>query len=167
MPVHRLDNARWGFVSNCFVCEPANAGGLQIAFIHDDEDQTVSARFSLGDRFSGTPRYLHGGVALAVLDEAMAWGAIALAGVFALTRSTEARFVRPVVLDAPHRVEARLVDRAAPVDGNGDLAMAAVITDEDGATCVEASARFTPMSAASAGGAIGILGGDDTRYVRG
>ncbi len=74
-----LENARWGFESNCFVCEPRNDAGLRIPFFHDEASATVTATFTLDDRFSGAPSYLHGGVLLAVLDEAMAWATIALA----------------------------------------------------------------------------------------
>ncbi len=72
----RLHNEDWGFDSNCFVCEPRNDGGLQIPFHHDLERDLVAATFTLGDRFSGAPSYVHGGVTLAVLDEAVAWATI-------------------------------------------------------------------------------------------
>ena len=42
MPVERLENSRWGFGSNCFVCEPANSRGMQIPFSHDT-DRGVTA----------------------------------------------------------------------------------------------------------------------------
>ena len=73
MALVRLRNDAWQFRSNCFVCEPSNTAGLAIPFFHDDEAGTVVADFTLDERFSGAPHYVHGGVALAVLDEAMAW----------------------------------------------------------------------------------------------
>lgn len=163
MPVTPLDNARWGFESNCFVCEPRNETGLRLRFFHDDTAGLVVADLNLGSRFSGPPRYVHGGVILAVLDEAMAWATIALAGSFALTRTSEARFRRPVALDQPHRVEARVVDDP----GDGTLAMAGVVVDGLGRCCVEATACFAVMSPAVAGAAIGPLVGDDAGFVRG
>jgi acyl-coenzyme A thioesterase PaaI-like protein len=94
--VEPLLNSRWGFESNCFVCEASNTEGLRIPFLHDAEQRRVVAGFELDDRFSGAPSYVHGGIVLAVLDEAMAWAAIAVAGVFAVTKETTTRFRRPV-----------------------------------------------------------------------
>ena len=163
MTRHRLENAAWGFASRCFVCEPANAAGLRIPFFHDDEAGTVVAEFTLDGAFSGTPNYVHGGVVLAVLDEAMAWATIALAGTFALTRTTSATFVRPVAVGRPHRVEARVAGRGA----DGTLETTAVVTDAAGRPCAEAGARFVPMTRAQAEAAVGEVGGRDAGYVRG
>jgi hypothetical protein len=55
MPVERLENSRWGFGSNCFVCEPANARGMQVPFSHDTDRGVVFADFTLGPEFSGAP----------------------------------------------------------------------------------------------------------------
>ncbi len=107
MAVHALENARWGFESNCFVCEPRNDAGLRIPFEHDDEAGVVRATFTLDDRFSGAPTYVHGGVVLSVLDEAMSWATIAIGGVFAVTSETSTRFLRPVRVGRDHAVEAR------------------------------------------------------------
>ena len=163
MTLHRLDNRTWGFASNCFVCESANDGGLRIPFFHDDEAGTVVAEFTLDERFSGTPRYVHGGVTLAVLDEAMAWAAIALAGAFAVTRTTTATFRHPVQVGAPHRVEATLAGR----NDDASLALAAVVLDGAGRRCVDAEAEFVPLTAGQAGAAFGHVSGDDARFVRG
>lgn len=163
MALRRLENQAWGFRSNCFVCEPANDAGLGLSFFHDEEAGVVRADLTLDDRFSGPPQYVHGGVALAVLDEAMAWAAIALAGTFALTRSSSATFLRPVKVGAPYRVEARL----EASDPDGTLRTGAAILDGAGRPCVEATATFVPMDPATAAAAIGEVSGDDTRFVRG
>src|SRR5436309_15094640 len=105
-----LDNAAWGFDTNCFVCEPANPRGLGVRFFHDDVAGVVEADFQLGDAFSGVPHYVHGGVLLAVMDEAMAWASIALAKRFAVVQSTATTFDRPVRLDERYRVEATVQD---------------------------------------------------------
>jgi acyl-coenzyme A thioesterase PaaI-like protein len=159
----RLQNAAWGFASNCFVCEAANPDGLGIVFFHDTDAGLVSAEFVLGERFSGAPNYVHGGITLAVLDEAMAWAAIALAGSFALTRTTTTRFRRPVRVDRPHRVEGRLEGR----NGDGSLDLSAVVLDAEGRSCAEARADFVPMDAGRAVAAIGCVPGDDAEYVGG
>ena len=161
--LHRLDNKAWGFESNCFVCEQANAGGMRIAFFADDEAGLVVADFILDDTFSGPPNYVHGGVILAVMDEAMAWATIALAGAFALTRTTTSTFHRPVLVGAPHRVEARV----GPPAADAALETGAIVFDAERRPCAESSARFVPLDRNRAASAIGPVQGDDARFVKG
>lgn len=156
MARHHLDNARWGFASNCFVCEPSNRAGLGIAFVHDDEAGLVEAEFCLGGSFTGAPNYVHGGLVLAILDEAMAWAAIALGGAFALTRTTSATFFRPVGVDRSHRVVGRLDGR----DGDGIMDLSALVSRvSDGDPCAQGRARFAPLPAGRARQAIGAEAG--------
>jgi uncharacterized protein (TIGR00369 family) len=163
MATSRLENARWGFESNCFVCEPRNPAGLGIAFEHDDETDVVRAQFTLDDRFSGAPTYVHGGVVLAILDEAMSWATIAVGRVFAVTGETSTRFLRPVRVGRDHVVEAR-VDEAA----DDRLTTSATVLDAKGRSCAEARATFVPLGPAQAVDALGVVPtGEDARYVRG
>ncbi len=163
MATHALENARWGFESNCFVCEPRNDAGLRIPFEHDDETDVVRATFTLDDRFSGAPTYVHGGVVLAVLDEAMSWATIAVGGVFAVTSESTTRFLRPVRVGRDHAVEAR-VDEAA----DDRLGTSATVLDGKGRACAEARATFVPLGPAQVVDALGVAPtGEDARYVRG
>lgn len=143
--LRRLHNQDWGFDSNCFVCEPRNDGGLQIAFDHDLEHDVVVATFSLGDRFSGAPSYVHGGVTLAVLDEAMAWATIAIGGKFAVTAETTTRFLRPVLVGKTYRVEARLTSQTAQ-----QIWTTARVSLGEGKLCAEATATFSILGEAQA-----------------
>ncbi len=162
MTVRRLDNRSWGFESNCFVCEPRNAAGLRIPFDHDDEAGVVRAEFTLDERFSGAPTYLHGGVTLAVLDEAMAWATIAVGGKFATTTETTTRFLRPVRVGRTYAVVARLGAQA-----DADMQTSAQVLDHKDRVCAEATATFTVLSAARAVDALGTEAtGDDAGYVR-
>jgi hypothetical protein len=52
-PLHNRD---WGFETNCFVCEPANASGLRVRFMHDEQGRRVVAPFNLSNVFSGAPQ---------------------------------------------------------------------------------------------------------------
>ncbi|MGI8808540.1 MAG: PaaI family thioesterase [Acidimicrobiales bacterium] len=156
-----LTNAGWGFETNCYVCEPANRLGLRIPFFHDDEADVVTAEFRLGAEYSGAPHYVHGGVLLAVLDEAMAWAAIALAGRFAVVQSTATTFGRPVRIDELHRVEASVHDRTDTA-----VTARAFVADDAGRRCAEARARLVVLSTAVAGSAIGPVTGADIRYLR-
>ena len=106
--MERLSNERWGFSSNCFVCEPTNAVGLRQRFFHDTDADLVVADIELGSDHSGAPSYVHGGVQLALLDEAMAWAAIAVAERFAVTASFTSTFHHPIKIDRAYRLEASI-----------------------------------------------------------
>lgn len=150
--MNALTNERWGFRSNCFVCEPTNGAGLRIPFFHDDESDTVVADLELDDRFSGAPAYVHGGVLLAVLDEAMAWAGIAVGGSWAVTGETTTRFERPVLVGEPHRVTARIDGD----EGGTKLLAAAEITDAAGTRCAAATATLIVLGDAQLADAAGV-----------
>lgn len=149
-----LTNERWGFESNCFVCEPRNDAGLRIPFFHDEATGTVTATFTLDDRFSGAPSYLHGGVLLAVLDEAMAWATIAVAHRWAVTGETTTRFEHPVRVGRSYTVTACVPEPVA--DDASTLAATAEITDDKGRRCAESSATFVVLGEAQAADAAGV-----------
>ena len=159
-----LTNDRWGFTSSCFVCEASNPEGLRLPFFHDEEARTVVADFELGPQFSGAPTYLHGGIVLSILDEAMAWAAIAVAEQWAVTKETTTRFERPVRVGRPHRVVARI---EGPSASGSELVASAEIHDAKDRRCAVARAEFTPLGAAQAVDAIGQdLSADDAAFVR-
>jgi uncharacterized protein (TIGR00369 family) len=158
----RLHNETWGFDSNCFVCEPRNQLGLRIPFHHDDERDIVVAEFTLDNTFSGAPTFVHGGLSLAILDEAQSWATIAVAKKFAVTGETTSRFHRPVRLDKTYRVEARVDDRSEE-----KLRTSASILDHKDRVCVESEATFIVLSEAVAADAIGApLTDEETEYLR-
>lgn len=150
MTIRQLTNAGWGFESNCFVCEPANADGLRIPFSHDEDAGIVFASFELDDRFSGAPSYVHGGVTLAILDEAVAWAAIAIGGKFAVTHTTSTVFDRPVKLGVSYRVEARVVEQTAE-----RIIADAEVLDERGRRRAATHAELVVLGSAQAADAIG------------
>ncbi len=148
-----LSNDVWGFASNCFACDHRNDAGLRIPVHHDVETQRVVADFELDDRFSGAPSYVHGGVVLAILDEAMAWATIALRSRFAVTTEFTSRFRRPVLIDQPHLVRATCGELAA--DGR-TLKVSAAVTRVDGKVCVEAEGTYYAMTVAETAAASGV-----------
>jgi len=140
-----LTNNGWGYQSNCYVCEQSNGAGLQIPFHLSDDETHVTADFCLGSEHSGAPSLLHGGVSLAILDEAQAWAVVAIAQRWGLTRSTEAHFDGAVFVDHPHTVRASVVDV-----GLKQVRTEAVIFDEGG---VERALGLAPQHH-------GLLGAD-------
>ena len=158
MTVRPLTNAGWGFDSMCFVCEDANERGLRIPFFSDDEAGTVFADFTLTEAFSGAPALAHGGILMAICDEAMCWATI-VAGTWALTAGNAHRFLRPVRLGRPYRVEARVAGR----DGSGIRTTATVTSATTGKVAVEAEALFSLIGSAQASEAIGTTVAEEHR----
>ena len=161
MAVTRLSNERWGFESNCFVCEPRNDTGLRIPFFHDDDTDVVTAELELTDAFSGAPRYVHGGIILAVLDEAMAWATIAIAGSFAVTKTTTTTFTHPVKIGRRYRVEARVTGRET-----SEITTEGTVLDEKGRLCASAHATFAHLTEAQAVDAVGSIDEGSAGFVR-
>lgn len=162
MALRRLHNETWGFETNCFVCEPKNPTGLQLPFLHDDERDLVITEFALGAGYSGAPNLVHGGVTLAILDEAQSWATIAIGGKFAVTTQTTSRFHAPIRLGKRYRVEARVTDQQADT-----IATGATIVDERGKLRVESEAVFAVLTDAVAASAIGAeLNENDRTYLK-
>ena len=161
MALRLLDNASWGFDTNCFVCESDNPRGLGIRYWHDEEGEVVVAELTLGREFSGVPTYVHGGVVLAVLDEAMAWAAIAVSERWAVVQHTATTFDRPVRLDVAHRVEASVAG-----SDEASVTTRATVADLAGRVCARAHARLAVMTAGRANTAVGPVGDEHSRYLR-
>ena len=143
MALIRLHNDDWGYESNCFVCEQRNAAGLRVPFFHDTERGVVTAPIELGSAHSGAPTLLHGGIVLALLDEAMAWACIAVARRWAVTTETHARFERAVRVDTAYDVTAEILS----VDET-EIHAAARVDDSRGRLRTSAAATFTILGEA-------------------
>lgn len=146
MAVRRLDEHSGPLETHCFVCSPINEYGLRIPFSYDDESGEVLAAFTFEQRHSGAPTYVHGGLSLAVLNEAMAWAVVAGARRFAVTTDTTARFVRPLRIGAGYRVRARIAGT-----GPDRLRTTGTVVDSAERVCVEATAEFRTLSESTAG----------------
>ena len=151
----RLHNDDLGYETNCFVCEQSNDAGLRIPFFLDEERGLVTADFELSNAFSGAPTMLHGGVSLAILDEAMAWACIALGHQWAVTSETTTRFHRAVYVDKPHTVEAEIVEQT-----DAEIMTAARILNAKGVVRAEARATFTALGDAQLKRALGAADDD-------
>ena len=60
---------------------------------------------TLGDSFAGYDGLVHGGIVSTLLDEAMGWAILELAGRFAVTRSLTVEFRRPVSDRSPSQAQ--------------------------------------------------------------
>ena len=162
MTVQRLDASRFGFDSRCFVCDDTNPRGLQVPFFEDPDAGIVFADFELAAEFSGAPTLVHGGVTLALIDEAMSWATIALARTFAYTGETTTRFEWPVRLGRPYRVEARVADQA-----ERRITTEATVLDAKRRPCITATASMIVLDPEQGAQAIGQPVTDtDASYLR-
>lgn len=118
----------------CFACGPENESGLRLQF--ERADDGVIARTALRPEFQGWQGIAHGGVALSLLDEAMAHAAGA-AGFRGLTASMSARFRKPVPLEAPLEVRGRVKWMRRNV-----LELEASVADASGTVLLEGEGRF-------------------------
>lgn len=84
---------------NCFACGADNPIGLHLQFERAGP-QSVRGRITLQRQFQGWRDIAHGGIAIALLDEAMAHAAAA-AGLRGVTGSLSTRFRAPVPLGRP------------------------------------------------------------------
>lgn len=151
----RLHNDDLGYETNCFVCEQSNSAGLRVPYFHDTNANLVSAEFILGDAFSGAPTMLHGGVSLALLDEAMAWACIAIGRQWAVTSETSTKFHRAIYVDKPHVVEAEIVEQT-----DTEIITAGRILNLKGVVRAESRATFTALGEAQLKRAAGINDAD-------
>lgn len=118
----------------CFACAPAAEGGLGLAFA-TAPDGSVAATFGCPERFQGYPDRLHGGVVATLLDAAMTHCLFA-GGRRGVTAKLEVRFRKPVSLDEPARVAARVVEE------RGAICRLAATLEQAQQTCAEAEALF-------------------------
>jgi acyl-coenzyme A thioesterase PaaI-like protein len=101
---------------------------MRIHFDASPDGDGVVARVQLASDYQGWRGIAHGGIVMALLDEAMAHAA-GFAGHRGLTATVSVRFRKPVPLEAPIEVRGRVTWQRRNVlgvegrvfDGNGDL----------------------------------------------
>jgi len=92
---------------NCFACGPDNPIGMHVHFERAQDSDGVRARCTLGPQYQGWRGIAHGGIVMALLDEAMAHAA-GFAGHRGVTAAVNVRFRRPVPLEEPIEVRGRV-----------------------------------------------------------
>ena len=105
-----VDAVRRHYDDGCFACGRDNPIGLHL----DDFDfhaGVVSARFTPRPEYRGAGTTLHGGVAATALDEILVWAGVLSEGVLSVTGNIGLRYRRPVLVDDPIVVSARVDER--------------------------------------------------------
>jgi uncharacterized protein (TIGR00369 family) len=111
--------------NQCFACGPDNLDGMHLKFTFDKRHQMFVCRFRLDERYTGPPGHCHGGIIATILDEAM--GKVnKLRQVIALTSEMTVKYLRPVPLNRPLRVESREVS----VRGRRHVNMAEILNQK-------------------------------------
>lgn len=90
--------------NRCFGCGGANADGMKLTFVQDNEKRRIVGRFVLGERFQGGGGIGHGGIIATLLDEAM--GKVCrFREVRAVTAEMSVQYLRPVSVQEEILVE--------------------------------------------------------------
>ncbi len=119
----------------CFVCGLQNPDGLKASF-YEDEDRRVIVRYVPKDEYQGYPGVLHGGIACALLDEAIG-RTLVRHDLWAMTVDLNVRFHKPIPLGQPLTVIGEMVRlRSRMMEGKGEIRLA------DGSLAVTAEAKY-------------------------
>jgi uncharacterized protein (TIGR00369 family) len=109
---------------------------MHVHFDRAPDSEGVIARVTLAPEYQGWRGIAHGGIIMALLDEAMAHAA-GFAGHRGVTASVNVRFRRPVPLEQPVEVRGRVTWRRRNV-----LGVDATIVDASGAVLAHAEGNF-------------------------
>jgi len=127
---------------NCFACGPENAIGLHLSFEPDGEG--VRSQTILAPEFQGWKTIAHGGIAITLLDEAMAHAA-AFAGHRGMTASMNVRFRKPVPVGEPVTITGRVAWQRRNV-----LGLEASVRDAAGTLLLDGEGKFVSKGALDA-----------------
>ena len=156
--------ARWLVSRNCIVCGRDNPVGMRVSFRVDGA--SAQAEWSTRSDYQGFDGVLHGGVVLALLDDAM-WYAVYGQEAVALTAEATVRYRQRVPVGARIRVAGMVVERR----GRLFQCRAELVHAEDGALLASAHAKFVAVPAAESSALMAGTGvhewptgdGDDAR----
>jgi uncharacterized protein (TIGR00369 family) len=118
----------------CFACGPDNPIGLHLQF--EASERGVRADVTLRPEYQGWKDIAHGGIAMMLLDEAMAHAAGA-AGHRGVTASVNVRFRKPVPIGKPLVVTGRVLWQRRNI-----LGVEAEVHDDAGRLLVRGDGHF-------------------------
>ena len=119
----------------CFGCGPENPIGMKVDFENLGKEG-VRAQTTLAPEFQGWRGFAHGGIAISLLDEAMAHAA-GYAGYRGVTASMNVRFRKPIPLGQPLVVTGRVAWIRRKV-----LGVKAEVCDAHGSVLLEGEGHF-------------------------
>jgi uncharacterized protein (TIGR00369 family) len=106
------------------------------------DEQKLHSWVTVPGHLCGWQNLVHGGVLSTMLDEIMGWCAIHLLKRFTLTKSIEVRFLKPVFVQEPLKVEANVLD----VRNNREALAEGHVMNAAGEVCARSSGIFALFS---------------------
>jgi uncharacterized protein (TIGR00369 family) len=128
----------------CFVCGESNPAGVHVRF-YEQEDGSVSSRFTPAEQHQGYPGRMHGGVITAVMDETIGRAIMIKYGetIWGVTAELTVRFRKPVPLGVELTAVGRITaENSRLFEGAGELYL------PDGTVAVEAVGKFIKLNIA-------------------
>ena len=114
-----------GTFNGCFGCGPDNPVGLKLAF--EKVDGAVRSRTAIARKYAGYRDFAHGGIVATMLDEAMGWAMLHLAGKHGVTKTLSVHYRRPVLVERAIVLSARVITNEV-----SNITLEARIEDERG-----------------------------------
>jgi uncharacterized protein (TIGR00369 family) len=105
------------------------------------EEDCVKAVLDPREHHCGYINIVHGGVAAAIIDEAMGWAAARSLGLMCYTADLNIRYIKHVPADRPSIITTEVIRANKRL-----VQVRATLDDESGETYTEAEGRFLPMS---------------------
>jgi uncharacterized protein (TIGR00369 family) len=120
----------------CFACGPSNPIGMHLHFDRERDGDGVVAALELAPVYQGWRGIAHGGIVMALLDEAMAHAA-GFAGHRGVTANVSVRFRKPVPIGRPIEVRGHVTWQRRNV-----LGVNASVFDAAGSVLAHAEGSF-------------------------
>ena len=95
---------------HCFICGQENPIGLKAELQVDKQVHSATCRVTVPSEFQGWQGMVHGGIIGALLDEVCAYAGMTVA-MPVVTGELKTRYRKPVPVDHPLLVSARVTDR--------------------------------------------------------
>jgi uncharacterized protein (TIGR00369 family) len=127
-----------GTFNGCFGCGPGNPVGLKLVF--EKADGVVRSRTTIARKYAGYRDFAHGGIVATMLDEAMGWAMLHLAGRHGVTKTLRVNYRRPVIVERPILVSARVT-----AEELSDVTLEARIEDERGRLLASAEGEWVTV----------------------
>lgn len=120
-------------LDKCFVCGQDNPIGLKLRFHQDGK--TARAEFTPNKLYQGWSGVLHGGITMALLDEAMSYAPL-FEGINTVSAKLEVRIRRPIPIGEPLSITGNITRRTRRlVETKGAIFL------KDGTLVAEATAK--------------------------
>jgi uncharacterized protein (TIGR00369 family) len=134
-----------GTFNGCFGCGPDNPVGLKLAF--ERTGDVVRSHTKIARQYAGYRDFAHGGIVATMLDEAMGWAMLHLAGRHGVTKSLRVNYRRPVLVERPIVVIARVTH-----ERDSAVILRAHVEDERGRLLAGAEGEWVAVREERAGG---------------